>query len=79
MAALTPPTDLPTAWKTLEFERGAVTWLEARRLWDLRRWFIDPGPAQNTFLQGRDKSIPISLAEYQTNANLAGLTPHECQ
>jgi len=79
MAALTPPTDLPTAWKTLQFERGAVTWLEARRLWDLRRWFIDPGPAQNTFLQGRDKSIPISLAEYQTNANLAGLTPHECQ
>lgn len=79
MSALTPPADLPTAWKTLEFERGAVVWLEARRLWDLRRWYIDPGPAKNTFLQGRDKSIPISLAEYQTNANLAGLTPHECQ
>jgi hypothetical protein len=79
MSALTAPADLATAWKTLEFERGAVVWLEARRLWDLRRWFIDPGPARNTFLQGRDKSIPISLAEYQTNANLSGLTPHECQ
>jgi hypothetical protein len=79
MSALTPPADLATAWQTLEFERGAVVWLEARRLWDLRRWFVDPGPAHNDFLQGRDKSIPVSLAEYQTNTNLLGQTPHECQ
>lgn len=79
MSALTAPTDLPTAWKTLEFERGAVTWLEARRLWDLRRWYADTGPAHNDFLNGRDKSIPISLAEYQTNPNLTGTAPHECQ
>jgi starch-binding outer membrane protein, SusD/RagB family len=79
MSALTAPADLPTAWKTLEFERGAVTWLEARRLWDLRRWYADQGPAHNAFLDGRDKSIPISQAEYQTNANLAGLLPRECQ
>lgn len=79
MSALTAPADLPSAWQTLEFERGAVVWLEARRLWDLRRWYVDPGPAHNDFLNGRDKSIPISLAEYQTNVNLAGQTPKECQ
>jgi hypothetical protein len=79
MAALTAPADLPTAWQTLEKERGAVVWLEARRLWDLRRWLADPGPAHNAFLATRDKSIPISLAEYQTNPNLRGQTPHECQ
>ena len=32
--------------RTLEFERGATLWLEARRLWDLRRWGADPGPAR---------------------------------
>lgn len=79
MTALPVPTDIVQAWQTLEFERGAVVWLEARRLWDLRRWYADAGPAHNNFLSGRDKSIPISLAEYQTNPNLAGATPHECQ
>lgn len=79
MTALATPTDINAAWQTLEFERGAVVWLEARRLWDLRRWYADPGPAHNNFLNGRDKSIPVSQAEYQTNPNLAGLTPHECQ
>lgn len=79
MAALTPASDLATAWKTLEFERGATLWLEARRLWDLRRWGVDPGAAHNTFLVDRDKAVPISLEEYQTNPNFAGVTPKECQ
>ena len=79
LAALTPPTDLVTAWQTLEFERGATLWLEARRLWDLRRWGAESGPAKNTFLASRDKAVPISLEEYQTNPNFAGLTPKECQ
>jgi hypothetical protein len=79
MAALTPATDIATAWKTLEFERGATLWLEARRLWDLRRWYADTGPAHNDFLKGRDKSMPIALSEYQTNANLRTLPPKECQ
>jgi hypothetical protein len=79
MAALTPASDLATAWKTLEFERGATLWLEARRLWDLRRWGADPGPAKNTFLATRDKAVPVSLEEYQTNPNFAGVTPKECQ
>jgi len=79
MATLTPAADLTTAWQTLEFERGATLWLEARRLWDLRRWGVDPGPAKNTFLQARDKAVPISLEEYQTNPNFAGVAPKECQ
>jgi len=79
MTALATPTDINAAWRTLEFERGAVVWLEARRLWDLRRWYVDPGPAHNDFLNGRDKSIPVSQSEFQTNPNLAGLTPHECE
>ena len=79
MAALTPAADLTTAWQTLEFERGATLWLEARRLWDLRRWGADPGPAKSTFLAARDKAVPISLDEYQTNPHFAGVTPKECQ
>lgn len=27
------------AWTLLRAERGATLWLEARRIWDLRRWF----------------------------------------
>jgi hypothetical protein len=80
MSNLTAPTDLATAWQTLEFERGATLWLEARRLWDLRRWLVDPiAQARNTFLSARDKAVPISLEEYQTNPNLKGVTPKECQ
>lgn len=70
MAALAVPTDINQAWATLEKERGAVLWLEARRLWDLRRWNTDTGPAHNTFLDQRSKCIPISLEERQSNPNL---------
>jgi hypothetical protein len=80
MANLTPTTDLQTAWTTLEFERGATLWLEARRLWDLRRWMVDPIPqARNTFLASRDKAVPISQEEYQTNPNLKSVAPAECK
>jgi hypothetical protein len=72
LAALIPPTDLPTAWKTLEKEYGAVVWLEARRLWQLRRWTADPGAAHTTFLNGRATCIPISQQEAQSNPNAAG-------
>jgi len=51
------------AWELLKDERGAETWLEARRLWDLRRW-DDP------FLSGRDSCIPISDRERISNPNL---------
>jgi hypothetical protein len=48
-------------------ERGAVLWLEGRRLWDLRRWFAE---GRNNFLQNRDKCLPISTEERNSNPNL---------
>jgi hypothetical protein len=78
MAALPDAPDITGAWQTLEFERGATLWLEARRLWDLRRWYYETGPAKNTFLDGRDRAVPISLEEYQTNPHFKGVTPAEC-
>lgn len=71
MAALATPATVAAAWPIFQKERGAVTWLEGRRLWDLRRWNADTGPAHNAFLDTRDKCIPISLEERQVNPNLA--------
>lgn len=75
MAPLTAPADVATAWPILEKEKGAVLWLEGRRLGDLRRWYAESGPAHNSFLEGRDKCIPISLNELQTNPNLRTRRP----
>jgi len=61
---------LAEAWPILQRERGATVWLEARRLWDLRRWNGEVGPAKNSFLNSRDKCIPISLNELQSNPSL---------
>jgi hypothetical protein len=78
LPALTPPATLAEAWRVLGRERGAVTWLEARRLWDLRRWYDQGGDARAMVLERiplfaeRDKCIPISLDERQTNPNLQG-------
>jgi hypothetical protein len=60
------------AWPILQKERGAVVWLESRRFWDLRRWNAEPAPIQHTYLNGRDKCIPISDNETQSNPNLRG-------
>lgn len=71
MEPLAAPSTPAAAWKTLQAERGAVLWLEGRRLWDLRRWHEDAIPAaRNGFLQGRDKCIPISKDERDSNPNL---------
>ena len=70
-----PPLTATTAaeaWPILQKERGAVLWLETRRFWDLQRWNAEPAPIKNTFLDGRDKCIPISLNEKQSNPNLRG-------
>lgn len=61
---------LADAWTTLHFERGATTWLENRRLWDLRRWFAETGVAHHDFLNGRDECIPISEEEADSNPNV---------
>ncbi len=75
MAPLTAPADAATAWPVLEKEKGAVLWLEGRRLGDLRRWNAETGPAKNMFLETRNKCIPISLNELQTNPNLRSRLP----
>jgi hypothetical protein len=60
------------AWPILQKERGAVTWLETRRLWDLRRWNAEAPPIKSTYLDTRDKCIPVSLNEKQSNPNFRG-------
>lgn len=70
MPDLPIPGSLAEAWTTLHFERGAVTWLENRRLWDLRRWFAESGPAHHDFMSGRDSCIPISEEEINSNPNI---------
>lgn len=67
LPALVAPTTVAAAWPILQKEYGAVVWLEARRLWQLRRWSADPGPAHVTFLDGRASCIPISQNETQSN------------
>lgn len=70
-----PPLTATTAaqaWPILQKERGAITWLESRRFHDLRRWNAEPAPIQNTYLNTRDKCIPISQNEIQSNPNLRG-------
>jgi starch-binding outer membrane protein, SusD/RagB family len=60
-------TTADAAWTLLQRERGAVLWLEGRRLWDLRRWLAE---GRNTLLQGRSACVPISLEERGANPNL---------
>jgi hypothetical protein len=67
LATLTAPTTTAAAWQMLQFERGAVLWLESRRLWDMRRWYAE---GTSTFLAGRNKCIPVSDNEYAANPNL---------
>ncbi len=61
---------LQAAWTLLQRERGSVLWLEGRRLWDLRRWYLDSGPARNTYLEGRGKCMPPGSDEQAANPNL---------
>jgi hypothetical protein len=78
LPALAVPTTTMEAWRILGRERGAVTWLEARRLWDLVRWYNADGEQRAMVLERipafatRDKCIPISQNELETNPNLQG-------
>jgi hypothetical protein len=58
------------AWPILQKERAATLWIEGRRFWDLRRWNAEPAPIKNTFLDNRDKCIPVSENEEQSNPNV---------
>lgn len=70
MDPLPEATTLDAAWDDLHWERGATTWLEMRRLWDLRRWFEQTGPAHHDFLADRQGCFPISDSEMQSNDNI---------
>ena len=69
MAALGVPANATDAWSVLRYERGATTWLEGRRLWDLSRWYAETGPAHDDFMANRSKCLPVSEDEMQTNPN----------
>ena len=60
-------TTVDQVWPILQRERGAVLWLEGRRLWDLRRWLAE---GKSTALQGRTQCVPISQEELAVNGNL---------
>lgn len=68
LAAVTQPASTAAAWTLLQRERGAVLWLETRRLWDLRRWNAE---GTNSFLTGRDKCVPFGLSEIASNPNVS--------
>ena len=70
-ASLTPltATTIDAAYVHLMRERGAVLWLEGRRLFDLKRWLAE---GRNTTLQGRCTCVPISLEERGANPNVSG-------
>ncbi len=70
LPAIAGITTAAEAWPILQKERGAVLWLENRRFWDLRRWSAEAAPIKNTFLDSRDKCIPISENEINSNPNL---------
>lgn len=68
-----PPLTATTAaeaWPIFQKERAAVLWIEGRRFWDLRRWNAEAPPIENTYLDTRDKCIPISENEEQSNPNV---------
>jgi len=66
LPALTATT-VDQVWPMLQRERGAVLWLEGRRLWDLRRWGAE---GKSTALGTRAACMPISAEELGSNPNL---------
>jgi hypothetical protein len=68
LAPVTQPASTADAWTLLQRERGAVLWLETRRLWDLRRWNAE---GTNAFLTGRDKCMPFGQSEIASNPNVS--------
>lgn len=74
MDALEVPGDIRTAWTTFHHEKGAETWMETRRIGDLRRWFAagPSAPEYHPFLEGRETCFPISDEECRVNDSLDG-------
>jgi hypothetical protein len=61
--------DETEAWTLLRQERGAELWLEARRIWDLRRWF-DEGRIGPWKEAGQVMCVMPSRNEEASNPNL---------
>lgn len=74
MDPLTLPANDAEAWAVLRTERYATTWLEGRRIWDMRRWEADGGVMRDPYLQGRDTCFPVSDEERQANQNVTALS-----
>jgi hypothetical protein len=72
MGPVNTPANTADAWELLRFERAATTWLEGRRLWDLRRWQAEGGVIADPYSAGRDLCFPISREEKRVNPNIAG-------
>ena len=85
MDPLTPAATLEEAWDDLHYERSATLWLEARHMWDARRWYegVDPSaPEYFGFFGGadrlpggaddRDTCFPIGDEELRSNPNFSG-------
>ena len=70
MDPLSVPATVADAWPILRFERYATTWLELRKLWDLRRFAEEGGAVADPFAVGRDTCMPISDEERRANPNL---------
>lgn len=64
--------NMSDAWSDLHFERMATVWLENRKMWDMRRWFAATGPEHYDYLAGRDKCMPVSQEEINSNPNIGG-------
>ena len=54
----------------LRFERYATNWLEARRLWDMRRWSVEGAPKADPYATGRDLCFPVTDRELRANHNV---------
>jgi len=70
MEHLDVPANATEAWPILRYERYATTWLEGRKLWDLRRFEEEGGAAVDPYSANRDTCIPISDEERRSNPNL---------
>ncbi len=58
-------------WTALMRERGAVLWLEGRRLSDFRRWIAEGVPGEMEDMSDRVRlCFPIPTGEINTNENL---------
>ena len=65
-------TTVDAAWTALKRERAIELWLEARRLWDLRRWKAAARPGaydEREDVASRDLCFPVSLQEKSANPN----------